>query len=100
MKETPSLFIVVYFHGRHFKPPILNEIHIYIPEHALLTIMISSFGCGKSTLLRGFLGETSLFEGMVTVRQRDIAFCDQTPWIIIAPVQENGIGHSAFDSAW
>jgi len=88
------------FGWSELRPPILDNIHVRIPEDSLLTIVIGAVGCGKSTLLRAILGETSLFKGVVKVRHRDIAFCDQTPWIINASVRENVIGESPFDSAW
>jgi len=82
------------------RPPILDSIDVCVPENALITIVIGSVGCGKSTLLRGILGETSIFKGLVTVMHREIAYCDQTPWITNASVRENVIGESTFENVW
>jgi ATP-binding cassette subfamily C (CFTR/MRP) protein 1 len=40
--------------------------------------------CGKSTLLKGLLGETPLSEGRVEVSSSDVAWCEQSPWLMVS----------------
>ncbi|KAJ6445281.1 ABC multidrug transporter [Purpureocillium lavendulum] len=67
-----------------------------------LTIITGPIGCGKSTLLKGLLGETSFSAGHVSIASPNIAFCDQTPWVINATLRANIIGESRFsdEEAW
>ena len=68
-----------------------------------LTMIIGPVGCGKSTFLNAVLGETISKSGEISVRYSDIAFCDQTPWIVHGSIRANIIGGSYlndFDDAW
>ncbi|KAI4848302.1 multidrug resistance-like protein, partial [Aureobasidium sp. EXF-8845] len=53
--------------------------------------------CGKSTLLKGLLGETPLSEGRVEVSNSDVAWCEQSPWLMNASIQRNIISFSELD---
>lgn len=78
---------------------ILNNISLDIPR-SKMTMIIGPVGCGKSTLLKGLLGETLFSKGSVRISSTSVAFCDQTPWLINATIQENIIGFSEFNAIW
>ena len=81
-------------------PTVIENLQIHIPLSSQLTIIVGTVGCGKSTLLKAILGETLDSTGSVSLKNRDIAFCDQSPWIINDTVRNNIIGQSDFDSVW
>jgi ATP-binding cassette subfamily C (CFTR/MRP) protein 1 len=81
-------------------PSVIQNVQIQIPWSAQLTIIVGSVGCGKSTFLKAILGETSNMSGTMSLKYRDIAFCDQSPWIINDSIRNNIIGESEFDYAW
>ncbi|KAH8896000.1 putative ABC transporter [Thozetella sp. PMI_491] len=79
--------------------PIVKNAYLDI-HFSQLTIIIGPAGSGKSTLLKGLLGETPMFMGKVETYERQIAFCDQTPWLTNGTVQENILGMSAWNHPW
>ena len=78
---------------------ILSDINFSI-KRSSLTMIIGPVACGKSTLLKALLGETPSSEGFVYVSSTEVAFCDQTPWLINSSVQRNVLGFSNFDGPW
>lgn len=78
---------------------VLNDISITIPRYKM-TMIVGPIASGKSTLLKGLLGETLFCEGFVHMSSTSVAFCDQTPWLINATIQENIIGFSDFNAKW
>ena len=88
------------FGWSELRPPIINGVDLHLRKDALLTIVVGSIGYGKSTLLKGLLGESLVFRGSVHVETAEIAFCDQSPWIANASIQENIVGESIFDATW
>jgi ABC-type bacteriocin/lantibiotic exporter with double-glycine peptidase domain len=76
--------------------PVLKDISFSI-KASRLTMVIGPVACGKSTLLKALLGETPSSEGFVYVSTIEVAFCDQTPWLINGSVQKNILGFSNFD---
>ena len=78
----------------------INNATIQLPSHARLTMIVGSVGCGKSTLLKGILGETSTARGLVYARSEEIAFSEQTPWLINGTIRENVIAESSFEEGW
>lgn len=83
-------------------PAIVHDINIALKSGLeQFTILVGPVGCGKSTLLKGLLGETAVTRGTVRVSAPEIAFCDQTPWIINGSVRANIVAESEpFDAAW
>lgn len=79
---------------------ILGDVTMRIPSGARLTMIVGSVGSGKSTLLKGILGETSIAAGSTYVSSAEIAFCEQTCWIINGSVRENIVAKSSHDDAW
>ena len=77
------------------KPTVLDiDLEIY---QSMITLLVGPSGSGKSTLLKALLGEIIKFEGDVETRQQEIAWCDQTPWLMNKTIKENIIGESALD---
>lgn len=79
--------------------PVIQDVSFSI-KGCQLTVIIGPVACGKSTLLKALLGETPSFQGFVHVASTDIAFCDQTPWLINGTLQHNILGFSTFDGPW
>jgi ATP-binding cassette subfamily C (CFTR/MRP) protein 1 len=79
--------------------PILRDISFSI-KASRLTMIIGPVACGKSTLLKALLGETPSSKGFIYVSTTEVAFCDQTPWIINGSIQRNILGFSVFDGPW
>lgn len=70
-------------------------------ESGSLTMVVGPVGSGKSSLLKAILGETSSSMGVVSLSSSEVAFCDQTPWVMNATIRANIIAESReFDSAW
>ncbi|CAG8893204.1 unnamed protein product [Penicillium egyptiacum] len=65
-------------------------------------ILVGPVGCGKSTFLKGLAGETPVLEGELFIKYPDLAFCDETPWLSNASIQNNIVGQdpSTFDPDW
>lgn len=63
-------------------------------------MIVGPVASGKSTLLKGLLGELPKATGCVDVARRRIAFCDQTPWITNATLQQNILGYSVYERDW
>jgi ATP-binding cassette subfamily C (CFTR/MRP) protein 1 len=64
-----------------------------------ITFLLGPVASGKSTLLKALLGETPYFEGAVIIASPEIAFCDQSPWLLNTSIRSNILGFSSFDSA-
>ncbi|KAK8054682.1 hypothetical protein PG994_009749 [Apiospora phragmitis] len=79
---------------------VVKGLETHIGPDCYLTIIVGPVGCGKSTLLKGLLSETSKTDGMVSVCSPEIAYCDQTAWIINGSIRENIIGKTEFDENW
>jgi len=79
--------------------PVLKDINFSI-HRSQLTMIIGPVACGKSTLLKALLGETPSSQGFVYTSEVEMAFCDQTPWIINGSIQKNILGFSNFDGPW
>ncbi|KAH7388905.1 ABC transporter [Cadophora sp. MPI-SDFR-AT-0126] len=82
------------------KSATIHNATLQLPSHARLTMIVGSVGSGKSTLLKGILGETSTARGLVYARSEEIAFSEQTPWLINGSIRENVIAESAYEEGW
>ena len=63
-------------------------------------MIVGPIASGKSPLLKALLGETPSSKGFVYVATREIAFCDQSPFLKNGTVQANILGFSDFDGPW
>ncbi|KAK7953218.1 multidrug resistance-associated [Apiospora saccharicola] len=79
---------------------VVKGLETHIGPDCHLTIIVGPVGCGKSTLLKALLSETSKTSGVVSVCSSEIAYCDQTAWIINGSIRENIVGTSDFDESW
>ncbi|KAK2609212.1 hypothetical protein QQS21_002294 [Conoideocrella luteorostrata] len=78
---------------------ILNNVNISVARSEIAAV-VGHTGSGKSTLLKAIIGEAHVFEGLVYVEQRSIAFCDQSSWLRNVSMKENIIGQSNYDEDW
>ncbi|KAH6893257.1 P-loop containing nucleoside triphosphate hydrolase protein [Thelonectria olida] len=82
---------------------ILKDITTSFPQQSQgsLTMIIGPIGSGKSSLLKAVLGEIPCSNGLVSLNSAEIAFCDQTPWVMNATIRDNIIAESkGFEGAW
>ncbi|KAF4981000.1 hypothetical protein FZEAL_3115 [Fusarium zealandicum] len=82
---------------------VLSGINTSFARHdnGSLTIVIGPVGSGKSSLLKAILGETTSSNGRVSLDSSEVAFCDQSPWIMNATIRANIIAESkSFDNDW
>lgn len=77
----------------------LRNINFQI-QRATLTIIVGPVASGKSTLLKALLGEVPHCSGSTWISSGDIAFCDQTPWLLNSSVQRNILAFAELDSSW
>ncbi|KAI7765995.1 hypothetical protein LZL87_001108 [Fusarium oxysporum] len=82
---------------------VLQDINTTFPSHknGSLTMLVGPVGSGKSSLLKAILGETTSSLGNVSLNTSEVAFCDQTPWVMNATIRANIMAESkGYDSAW
>ncbi|KAM0561862.1 hypothetical protein ACHAPJ_003033 [Fusarium lateritium] len=82
---------------------VLSNINTSFPSHknGSLTMVIGPVGSGKSSLLKAILGETTSSRGNISLNSSEVAFCDQTPWVMNATIRDNIVAESkGYDSAW
>ncbi|RGP73027.1 canalicular multispecific organic anion transporter 2 [Fusarium sporotrichioides] len=82
---------------------VLQDINTSFPSHkdGSLTMLVGPVGSGKSSLLKAILGETTSSKGNVSLNASEVAFCDQTPWVMNATIRANIIAESkGYDSSW
>lgn len=81
------------------KKPTLSGINVQVPL-SKLTLVVGPVGSGKSTLLRAFLGEVAIVAGSVKISSSEIAYCDQTPWLMNGTIRDSIIAFSPVDERW
>ncbi|RSL69474.1 hypothetical protein CEP54_002250 [Fusarium duplospermum] len=82
---------------------VLSGINTAFPRHknGSLVMVIGPVGSGKSSFLKAILGETTSSKGRVSLSSSEVAFCEQSPWVMNATIRANIIAESkGFDSAW
>ncbi|KAL6360528.1 hypothetical protein LRP88_06234 [Fusarium phalaenopsidis] len=82
---------------------VLSSINTAFPRHenGSLVMVVGPVGSGKSSFLKAILGETTSSKGRVSLSSPEVAFCEQSPWVMNATIRANVIAESkGFDSAW
>ncbi|RSM15280.1 hypothetical protein CEP52_000842 [Fusarium oligoseptatum] len=82
---------------------VLSGINTAFPRHenGSLVMVIGPVGSGKSSFLKAILGETTSSKGRVSLSSPEVAFCEQSPWVMNATIRANIIAESkGFESAW
>jgi ABC-type bacteriocin/lantibiotic exporter with double-glycine peptidase domain len=61
----------------------IKSISLEVPFSSLVMIT-GPVACGKTTLLKGILGETPVTEGRVELSSSSVAWCEQSPWLMVS----------------
>lgn len=61
----------------------IKNVSLEVPLSNLVMIT-GPVACGKTTLLKGMLGETPVTEGRVELSSSSIAWCEQSPWLMVS----------------
>lgn len=64
-------------------PLTIQNVNLRVSPSSVVMIT-GPVACGKSTLLKGLLGETPVSGGRVEVSSSDIAWCEQSPWLMVS----------------
>lgn len=77
---------------------VLSNINVSFSQtqSGSLTTIVGPIGSGKSSLLKAILGEASSTGGKISLSTPNIAFCDQTPWVMNATIKDNIVAESDF----
>lgn len=62
---------------------LLHNVNFTITEGQLV-LLLGPIASGKTTLLKGILGEVPFTTGKVTLTENNLAWCDQTPWLLVS----------------
>jgi ATP-binding cassette subfamily C (CFTR/MRP) protein 1 len=67
-------------------PPIIRNINmtLHIGE---VVFLLGPVACGKSTFFQALLGKTPFYEGSVSLSCLDIAWCEQSPWLMVRHIK-------------
>ncbi|KAK1708671.1 P-loop containing nucleoside triphosphate hydrolase protein [Colletotrichum acutatum] len=79
---------------------VIKDMSLRIGQNHHLTVIVGPVGCGKSTILKAILGEVTIFNGSVWVSSKELAYCDQSPWVSNGSVRENIVSGTDFDAVW
>ena len=82
--------------------PQVVKVDIPIELSSSLTILVGPVGSGKSTFLKGIVGETPKATSQVNISSIDIAYGDQSAWIMNGSIRDNIVAgtSSEFDEEW
>ena len=62
--------------------PVVKDVSFSLPR-GRFAMVVGPVASGKTTLLKGLLGEVPNAEGIVSIGRTRMAWCDQTPWLIV-----------------
>lgn len=80
---------------------LLKDVNLTIHKECL-TIIAGPVGVGKTTLLKAILGEIECITGTISVYEKHIAYCSQSPWLINGSIKEAicGFRKKDIDETW
>jgi ABC-type multidrug transport system fused ATPase/permease subunit len=78
------------------KDPLLTDINLSIKK-GTSNFIVGPSGAGKTTLLYALLGECPIIDGTIVITVTDIAWCEQTPWLVNQTIRDNILSGSALD---
>ncbi|KAJ5772369.1 multidrug resistance protein [Penicillium odoratum] len=78
------------------KDPLLTNINLSI-KRGTSNFIVGPSGAGKTTLLYALLGECPIINGTIATTVTDIAWCEQTPWLVNQTIRDNILSGSALD---
>ena len=79
-------------------PPVLRNLNFTINSRDIIFVQ-GPVGCGKSTLMKALLGETPVSSASITLSHLEIAFCEQSPWLMVGVEQPSRICNTCADFA-
>jgi ATP-binding cassette subfamily C (CFTR/MRP) protein 1 len=77
--------------------PVLKNLTLDIKRG--ITVVIGPVGSGKSALIAGILGE-SVLSGSSNTPISNVAYCQQTPWLVNNTIEHNITGGGELDPKW
>lgn len=80
-------------------PKVLKDVDLEI-EVGSLVMIIGPVGCGKTTLLQAIVGALAPAEGSLRLKDLEIAYCQQTPWLANTTIRKNILGQTPYDEIW
>lgn len=99
LPQPPVVFVDVSVAVRSESDPVLKNVNFSI-SRSEIALVLGHTGSGKTTLLRAILGEVHVTHGLVYVEQRQIAYCDQSPWLRNITIRDNIVGDCQYDQDW
>jgi len=80
---------------------VLKDVDLSI-EKGQLAIISGAVGVGKTTLLKAILGDVECTAGTITIADKNIAYCSQSPWLINGSIKQAicGFEKEEIDEAW
>ncbi|KAF5623502.1 multidrug resistance-associated 1 [Fusarium tjaetaba] len=75
---------------------ILRDLSFTVGRNQLV-LLLGPVASGKTTLLKALLGEVPYINGSIDIHSKEIAWCEQSPWLLNRTIRENIIGYSHFD---
>lgn len=99
LPQPPVVFVDVSVAVRSESAPVLKNVNFSI-SRSEIALVLGHTGSGKTTLLRAILGEVHVTHGLVYVEQRQIAYCDQSPWLRNITIRDNIVGDCQYDQDW
>ncbi|KAK2609358.1 hypothetical protein QQS21_002139 [Conoideocrella luteorostrata] len=99
LPQPPIVFVDASITAAVGKVPLLKNVNISITR-AEIAVVVGRTGSGKTTFLRSILGEAPAISGLIYVERRQIAYCDQSPWLKSISIRENIIGDQPYERDW
>ncbi|KAK2601519.1 hypothetical protein QQS21_004904 [Conoideocrella luteorostrata] len=99
LPQPPIIFVNAFIAPTAGKEPLLKDVNLSVLRSEI-AVVLGRTGSGKSILLKAILGEAPHTSGLIYVEQRQIAYCDQSPWLKDISIRENIVMDHKFDRDW